>query len=64
MSVGAGPFKKILAREGLSFANLRGMGSEGDDSADEPADEPAEGAADPRPEDVPEDEPARAGLPG
>ncbi|TML71789.1 MAG: flippase-like domain-containing protein [Actinobacteria bacterium] len=60
MSVGVGLGLVFLAREGLSFANLRGMGSEGDDSADEPA----EGAADPRPEDVPEDEPARAGLPG
>ncbi len=64
MSVGVGLGLAFLAREGLSFANLRGMGGEGDDSGDEPTEEPAEEPADPQPEDVPEDEPARAGLPG
>ncbi len=60
MSVGVGLGLAFLAREGLSFANLRGMGGEGDDSAEEAGDESAE----PEPTEVPEDEPARAGLPG
>ena len=56
MSVGVGLGLIFLAREGLSFANLRGMGGEGD----QPVEEPAELESD----QVQEDEPARAGLPG
>ena len=56
MSVGVGLGLVFLAREGLSFANLRGMGGE----SDQPVEEPAEL----EPEEMQEDEHARAGLPG
>ena len=58
MSVGVGLGLVFLAREGLSFANLRGMGGEGDQPVEE------SDAAELEPEDVPEGEPAGAGLPG
>ena len=57
MSVGVGLGTVFLAREGLSFAILRGMGSEMEEQADEPEDPP-------QPEDVREDERARARLSG
>ena len=56
MSVGVGLGLMFLAREGLSFANLRAIRGEDE--------QPAEEADDPALEEVPEDEPARAGLPG
>ena len=56
MSVGVGVGLIFLAREGLSFANLRGIGGERDQPVEPPD-------IDLR-EEVQEDEPARAGLPG
>lgn len=58
MSVGVGLGLAFLAREGLSFANLRGIGGESDQPEEEPDDH---GQA---LDEVREDEPARAGLPG
>jgi hypothetical protein len=60
MSVGVGLGLLFLAREGLSFANLRGIGGE----ADQPAEDPPSPGPEPEAEVVREDEPARAGLPG
>jgi uncharacterized membrane protein YbhN (UPF0104 family) len=54
MSVGVGLGLVFLAREGISFANLRGIGDDDAAGGAGRADEPAEA----------EDEPARAGLPG
>jgi glycosyltransferase 2 family protein len=56
MSVGVGLGLVFLAREGLSFANLRGIGGE--------RDQPVEETDLDQLEEVQEDEPARAGLPG
>ena len=56
MSVGVGLGLAFLAREGLSFANLRGIGGEGD--------QPVEAPDAPQLDEVLEDESARAGLPG
>ena len=56
MSVGVGLGLVFLTREGLSFANLRGIGGERDQPV-EPPDIDLRG-------EVQEDEPARAGLPG
>jgi len=58
MSVGVGLGLAFLAREGLSFANLRGIGGE----SDQPEEAPDDLA--PRFDEVREDEPARAGLSG
>jgi glycosyltransferase 2 family protein len=57
MSVGVGLGTVFLAREGLSFANLRGMGGEMEEPAEEHEDQPEV-------EEAREDERARARLSG
>ena len=61
MSAGVGLGTVYLAREGLSFANLRGMDGEMDEPSDELSDEPE---SQPETKDAREDERARARLPG
>src|SRR5262249_17193226 len=65
MSVGVGLGTVYLAREGISFANLRGM-SDVEEASEEPADEPVVELPEekPGPDDAREDERARARLSG
>ena len=62
MSVGVGLGLVFLAREGISFANLRSIEDETAEDSEDDVRTSAAHAVEERPADVPEDEPARAGL--